>query len=290
SRPHQQAQPGGHAVRPTVTLRKALADPALLGGVLAGETWRTWRCLMLSAMGEVLTDDERVIFTKLTGRAREPFRRGEELAAVVGRRGGKSRAVATLACYIAGLCGHDLVRGECGVLLCIAPDQRQAGIVLGYAVAAFEQSPILRQLIANRSSDTLELTNGVSIEVRASSFRRLRGPTYVAVIADEAAFWYSDEFSANADAEILNAVRPGLATTGGPLIIASSPYAKRGVLYETHKRHYGAGGDALREVRPPFSPESVVAEFADLLNRYSVSTITGDRYAGEWPREQFRKL
>ena len=40
-------------------------------------------------------------------------------------------------------------------------------------------------------------------------------------------------------------MRPGLATTGGPLIIASSPYAKRGVLYETHKRHYGNHGDPL---------------------------------------------
>src|SRR5439155_25924753 len=25
------------------------------------------------------------------------------------------------------------------------------------------------------------------------------------------------------------------------------------------------------------------------LNRYRVTTIVGDRYAGEWPREQFRK-
>ncbi|MGB9351139.1 MAG: hypothetical protein WCB61_14785, partial [Pseudolabrys sp.] len=55
--------------------------------------------------------------------------------------------------------------------------------------------------------------------------------TYVAVIADEAAFWYSDEFSANTDTEILNAVRPGLATSQGPLVIASSPYAKRGRCY-----------------------------------------------------------
>ena len=101
--------------------------------------------------------------------------------------------------------------------------------------------------------------------MRAASFRRLRGPTYIAVIADEAAFWYSDEFSSNADTEILNAVRPGLATTGGPLIIASSPYAKRGVLWETHRRHYGPDGDPLilvaqgtsRDFNPSL-PQSVV--------------------------------
>lgn len=231
-------------MKPSISLRKALADPQLLGSVLAGDTWAAWRCLMIAAMGEALTNDERALFKQLTGREHEPLQRVEELIAVVGRRGGKSRAMSVLACYVASLCTHSLVRGERGVLLIIAPDQRQAGIVLGYCEAAFEQSPILRQLIANRSNDALMLTTGVSIEVRASAFRRLRGPTYVAVIADEAAFWH-DDVSVNTDTEILNAVRPGLSTTDGPLIIASSPYARKGVLYEMYKHHYGPAGDPL---------------------------------------------
>jgi hypothetical protein len=377
-------------MNPSITIRKALADKKLLGKVLTGLSWAAWRTLMIAAMGEALTDAERVTFTQLTGRAQEPLQRVEELEAVVGRRGGKSRAMATLATYIAGLCKHDLVPGERGIVLMIAPDQRQAGIALNYAEAAFESSPILKQLIANRTADTLELNNGITIEVRAASFRRLRGPTYVAVIADEAAFWYTDEFSANADVEILNAVRPGLATTGGPLIIASSPYAKRGVLWETHRKHYGPDGDPLilvaqgtsrdfnpslpqsvvdralerdraaasaeylaqfradietfiayevvqacvgdhvemaplgthryaafvdpsggsadsftlavghrdgerivvdatREVRPPFSPEAVIDDFSILLKTYRIAKVTGDRYAGEFPRELFRK-
>ena len=44
----------------------------------------------------------------------------------------------------------------------------------------------------------------------------------------------------------------------------------------------------MRERRPPFSPYSVVEEFATLLRRYGVSEVTGDRYGGEWPREAFR--
>jgi hypothetical protein len=47
--------------------------------------------------------------------------------------------------------------------------------------------------------------------------------------------------------------------------------------------------DALRERRPPFSPEDVVSEFAELLKRYRIARVQGDRYAGEWPREAFRK-
>src|SRR5260370_27509977 len=64
-------------------------------------------------------------------------------------------------------------------------------------------------------------------------------------MADELGFWYVAAAYANPDVEILNAVEPGLATTGGPLILASSPHARRGVLWEVFKRHYGPGGDPL---------------------------------------------
>lgn len=47
--------------------------------------------------------------------------------------------------------------------------------------------------------------------------------------------------------------------------------------------------DVLREARPPFSPEAVVAEFAELLGEYGICEVEGDRYAGEWPREAFRR-
>jgi hypothetical protein len=232
-------------MKPQITLRAALADPQLLGGTLAGDTWSAWRTMLIASMGEALTDAEREVFTKLTGREREPGQRIEEGCFVVGRRGGKSKAVATLAAYLAGLCEHPLVHGERGVLLCIAPDQRQAAIVLDYCEACFTGSPILRQLVAARTFDTLALTNRITVEVRAASSRRLRGPTYVAVIADEAAFWHSDDAAANADSEILTAVRPGLATTSGPLLIASSPYARTGEVWSTFRRHYGADGDPL---------------------------------------------
>jgi hypothetical protein len=362
--------------------------------VLGGDSWRAWRVLLIAAMGEALTDDERVLFTELTGRSQEPLQRVEEFVGVIGRRGGKSRAIAVLATYIAALCEHadTLVPGETGLVLAIAPDQRQALIVLEYIAAAFAATPILSQLVQSRTVDTITLTNGVSVEVRSASFRRLRGPSYLAVICDEAAFWYNEE-TANADVEILNAVRPGLATTNGLLAIISSPYARRGVVWDAWHRHYGPGGDPLilvahgasrtfnpslpqsvvtralerdeasasaeylaqfrtdiesfisrevieccvslnvrerppvagvryhgfcdpsggsadsftlaishheragdivvidviREVRPKFSPSSVCDEFAHLLRNYSISKVTGDCYAGEWPREQFKR-
>jgi hypothetical protein len=235
-------------MKPTVSLRKALNDPALLGSVLSGESWEAWRTLLIAAMGESLTEGERTLFKKLTGREQEPGQRVEELIGIVGRRGGKSRAISALTAYLGGLVDYRdvLVPGEQGVVLCIAPDQRQANIVLSYTTAALETSPILGQLIVGRNADTLTLATGVSIEVRAANFRRLRGPSYVAAVLDEGAYLFAaDDGSANADTEILTAVRPGLSTTSGPLIMISSPYAKRGELWNTYKRHFGPAGDPL---------------------------------------------
>jgi len=45
--------------------------------------------------------------------------------------------------------------------------------------------------------------------------------------------------------------------------------------------------DCIREVRPPFSPDDVVADFAALCRSYWVHGVTGDCYGGEWPRERF---
>lgn len=47
--------------------------------------------------------------------------------------------------------------------------------------------------------------------------------------------------------------------------------------------------DALREVRPPFSPDGVVAEFCKFVKSYGISEVSGDHYAGEWVVELFSK-
>ena len=86
---------------PFVTMRRALSDGNLLGAALGGDSWLAWRTLLIAAMGEPLTDEERAIFAKLTGREREPRERVAELWCVIGRRAGKSRAVAALLVYLA---------------------------------------------------------------------------------------------------------------------------------------------------------------------------------------------
>ena len=46
--------------------------------------------------------------------------------------------------------------------------------------------------------------------------------------------------------------------------------------------------DCLRSAPAPFSPDSVVDEFATTLKSYKVHTVAGDRYGGIWPEERFK--
>jgi hypothetical protein len=46
--------------------------------------------------------------------------------------------------------------------------------------------------------------------------------------------------------------------------------------------------DCLREIKPPFSPESAVAEFAGTCKAYRVYKIISDKWGGDWPVESFR--
>ena len=110
-----------------------------------------------------------------------------------------------------------------------------------------------------------ELRGRVRIEVQTCCFRSARGYTLAAVVADEVAFWRSEE-SANPDVEVLRALQPALATIPGAMLVGiSSPYARRGVLYDAHRRAWGKDGDTLvfkapTRVLNPTIPEAVVAE------------------------------
>ena len=47
--------------------------------------------------------------------------------------------------------------------------------------------------------------------------------------------------------------------------------------------------DCIRETKPPFNPDSVVNDYADLLRSYWLNTVSGDRYAGIWPESKFQE-
>jgi hypothetical protein len=227
-------------MKPKMSLRKALLDANLLD--MGDPSWVAWRALLLATMAEPLEPEELDHFRKLTGREESPTEMVQEFWAVVGRRGGKSKAIAALAVYVACLCDHTLSVGETGRVIIVAGDRAQASVILKYAAGTIEHSPLLKQLVARQTAEEIELKSGVVISVGTSNFRRVRGITGLAAICDEIAFWHSED-STNPDSEILTALRPTLATTGGPLIAISSPYARRGEMWDAFNRDYGPDGD-----------------------------------------------
>jgi ribosomal protein L37AE/L43A len=81
--------------------------------------------------------------------------------------------------------------------------------------------------------------------VHTSSFKSVRGVTLICAILDELSFW-QDETSANPDIEVVRALLPSMATIPNALLLGvSSPYARRGQLYNAHKEHFGKQSDVL---------------------------------------------
>jgi phage terminase large subunit-like protein len=134
----------------------------------------------------------------------------------------------------------------------------QASQAFNFIHGAIEGSSHLSRLIESVTADTISLASGVNIQVRPASFRTIRGISAVGAICDEIAFFRSDD-AKNPDEEIIRALRPSLATTGGPLICISSPYAKAGMLWKTFRKHYGLHGAsevakaASRQMNPSLS-------------------------------------
>jgi hypothetical protein len=381
------------AARPlSKSIIEAIDDPDLFGGMFDAPSWQPWRGFLEALQALPMSAEHLALYRHHTGRSEPPTKPARYAELVVGRRGGKSRILALIATYLACVLDHRdyIVPGETPVVAVIAKDRTQARVILGYIAGFIRSIALFSELIEDELAETIRLSNGVVIEVHTASIGAPRGRTFLAVLCDETAFWPMGD-SANPDVEVINAVRPGLSTIPySLLLIASSPYAKRGVLYTNYAKYFGqdaapvlvwqgtteemnsslvgdpliaemyaedneralaefgaqfrsdivafitreavedvvahgmrelpagdgitysafvdpSGGsadsmtlaighceasgvavlDCVREVRPPFSPDAVVEEFATLLKSYGISRVTGDAYAGEWPRERF---
>jgi Terminase large subunit, T4likevirus-type, N-terminal len=227
----------------SLPIDRVLTDSRLLGAGLAPiETWQTWRITLRAAFGEALTDAEREVFKAIAGDRGLPLKRVRELWCIVGRRGGKSRVAAMLACFFACFVKHRLAAGERGMVLVLAATVEQSRVVFGYTLAFLQKSDVLAREIESTTRHEIRLKNGIVIAIHSNSFRSVRGRTLVACIFDEVAYW-RDDTTATPDAETYTAVLPALLTTNGMLVGISSPYRRTGLLHAKHKRYFGVDGD-----------------------------------------------
>ena len=373
---------------------QALDDPHVFRGVIKDRsTWGAWRGFLKALFGLPMEEHEAALFRDCTGRVTPPATVFGAAWLICGRRGGKSFALALIAVFLA--CFRDyrphLAMGERATIIIVAADRRQARVIFRYIKGIMEAVPALRVLVDGETAEELRLKTPVNIEVMTASSRTIRGYAVPVALLDEAAFW-TVEGAADADTDIIGALKPAMKQFPGAMLLgASSPYSRRGALWEAYKEHHGkdtsrtlvwqaptwvmnptisradlepefqadparaeaeyganfrsdleafvsrevieravepgrvelspvwgtsyvaavdpSGGskdamtlaighrdgdrailDAVRVRKPPFSPEAVVKDFADTLKSYNVSKVSGDRYAGEFAREPFRKL
>jgi hypothetical protein len=380
------------ATAPSITIMDAVTDPDIFGGWFRDrKTWAAWFCFLKVMFAIQLDKTELALFQKFTGR-KTPSRLGYLAATlVIGRRGGKSLILALIAAYLAAFVDWSpyLTGGERGTIMVIAADKKQARAIFRY-LKQMLQIPLLAGRIERETAEAIDLNNGITVEILAANFRTVRSYTLCAALCDEESFWATDEGGANPDSEIIGAIKPAMATIPRAMLLkASSPYARRGDLYEDHRKYFGkddattlvwqastrdmnpsvpqsfideayeadpanaaaeyggefrsdieafvsreaveaciienrfelppaatlqyvafvdpSGGsadsmtlaighrdgenvvlDAVREAKPPFSPEQVVSDFSALLKTYRVGSLLGDRYAGQWPAERFQ--
>ena len=247
----------------SVSIRDAMTDRQLFGTTFGGDSFAAWRALLAGFYNLPLDDDEAATFKALTGRSETPQEAAHELWLAVGRRGGKSHVAALLAVYLAAF--HDyrdrLAPGEIATAMVIASDRRQARSVMRYISGLVNENPMLRRMVLRENSEQIEFNNRAAIEVHTASHRAVRGYTLSAAILDEIAFWHVE--GANPDVEVIAALRPALATLGGKLVALSSPYARRGVLWNQYRRHFGHDSPVLVAQAPsrtmnPLLPQRVV--------------------------------
>lgn len=372
-----------------ITLARLASDPRLLGQVFGQLSYRAMLAILKAAFGEPLDKSEREIYVALAGGRELPPEQVAELAIIAGRGAGKTQAAALVVIALALCRAWKTSPGQVAVALLLAADREQAAVAYRFVLGLLESSQTLAAEIVGVTDKRITLKNGVEIQVATSDYRAVRGRSLIAVVADELAFWPTGPDSASPDAEVLTAVRPGLARFPGSMLVAiSSAYARRGELYEYYRKYYGkndpgilvvkgttrqfnpvfpqkviddaterdapraaaeylsefrsdieafvsreviesaqresplelphdsrtsyfaftdpSGGgadgftvaighrhqssvivDVLRERKGP--PGAVVVEYAALLKAYRIHLVRGDKYAGEWPTQEFAR-
>jgi hypothetical protein len=249
--------------------------------------WMTvWRCLF----GLELSDDERALFHRCTGRT-QPFAGPlTEAWLLCGRRSGKSRILALVAVCLATFRDYSpyLAPGEQPLVMVLAKDRDQAGVIFAYARALITQTPMLASMLVSETADTLKLDNGVIIGVFTSSYKSIRGRTAVCLLADEVAFWESPD-SRNCAEAVINAAQKTMGTIPGAMLLcASSTYTMEGALYEAFHKHHGKDtsnvmvwrADTLT-MNPSFRKEVIDAAYAadaqDAAAEYGSEWLTDAR-------------
>jgi hypothetical protein len=253
------------------TIIECCEDPDIFGQWFRKkETWIAPHAFLATLFGLPVTPEQAAIVEQCTSRSVLPTKPFSEAWLICGRRSSKSFMLALTAVWLATMRDYTpyLQPGEVPTIAILSVDTRSARTIYRYVRGLIESAPLLSSLLDGEPTmSSLKLTNGVVIEIGVASHRSSRGYTYAAVLIDEIAFLPTGD-AAEPDHSLLDAVRPGLLTIPSAMLLcASSPYAKRGALYDAFKKYYGTDDPdvlvwkaATRTMNPTVSAALVARE------------------------------
>ena len=250
-----------------MNILEAMDDPKLFAPLFKDHaTWAPWRAFLAALFGLPMTEEQLEVYRACTGRVEAPEGPLSAATLVCGRRSGKSYILALIAVFLGAFRDYrpHLSPGEIACVKVIAMDRKQAKQIMRYVKAMLTEIPMLTALVEKWGEESVELSTRVSIEIATANIGRVRGYTICAALLDELAFWPTDD-SANPDTEVITALKPAMATIPGAMLLcASSPYAKRGALWQAYDRYFGRDGAkelvwqaATRTMNPTVTEEYV---------------------------------
>src|SRR5260370_36428068 len=106
----------------------AISDPVWWGAWFRRGDWKAWHAFLAATFALPMDDEALAIYRECTGRAEPPTEPATEAWAICGRRGGKTRVMATVAAFLAAFIDWrpNLAPGEVVTIMLIAKNRRQA--------------------------------------------------------------------------------------------------------------------------------------------------------------------
>lgn len=178
------------------------------------------------------------------------------LAALCGARAGKSYILCGLRLlHLALTVSLDtLAPGELAAGVIVGPDIRLAKQTLRYVAGAAKSAPSIAALVESEAAESVVIRrpDGKPVDLTCLPATRggsaVRGRSLVGAALDEACFFRDANYQVN-DTELFKAVAPRIVP-GGQAIIASTPWAQLGLLYDMYKRNHGNPVDAIAAHAP----------------------------------------
>ncbi len=202
-----------------------------------------------------------------------------------GARSGKSYLGALFmvwSLYVSDL--RSLAPGQRAVALIIAPNDKLRKECVNYARGAVQAKPELKATMIEDASDGFTVRRADGHEVRFEAGVATpggygaRGRSLCAFMTDEVAF-FRDKDHAVSDEEIFRAgsarVLPGCKT-----LVASTPWAKSGLLYELYKSNFGNPKTALVAHAPTLLMHPSEMTRALVAREYARDEVNAEREFG----------